>query len=218
MCKKVFYSVQLKRIWALLNLRCTCLRLRDCSSLAFLAELQSCPCWQSYSFVASREKGVPSNWILLPFTSLGSSQNTLWSFCVKSGMNLQERWLWGLLWGERNLKHPGVGCTHHAIVHRCGPWSQLTVRANLGLVGVVAYKLECCLFLGYSGPCAVYFVGFTVSKIWIGGGAFGTLWGHCLAFFLFRMRRCGFGVEAVFDFVLSLDLLPRGWFAEWSTL
>ena len=42
--------------------------------------------------------------------------------------------------------------------------------------------------------------------------------GTCLAFFLFQMRRCGFGVEAVFDFVLSLDLLPHGWFAEWSTL
>ena len=44
-------------------------------------------------------------------------------------------------------------------------------------------SFECCLFLGYSGPCAVYFFGFTVSKIWIGGGAFGTLWGRVWLFF-----------------------------------
>ena len=43
-------------------------------------------------------------------------------------------------------------------------------------------RFECCLFLGYSGPCAVYFVGFTVRKIWIGGGAFGTLWGRVWLF------------------------------------
>ena len=60
--------------------------------------------------------------------------------------------------------------------------------------------LLCCVF------CRVYGesdFGFGVGQL----GHCGDLSGFCLL----RMRRCGFGVEAVFDFALSLDLLPHGY-------
>ena len=71
-------------------------------------------------------------------------------------------------------------------------------------------RLEYHLFLGYSGPCAVCFVGFTVSQILDWGWGSWVNYEDLSGFCLFRMRRCGFGVEAVFDFALSLDLLPHG--------